>query len=102
MNSNGKTRVSDADHVRLERLVTEAAWRVDEGRSDALYELFVEDGMLLLGRQYRHTLCLTFVQKMEAHVATMSGRPSSPARTNDAGVPPAPSQIGSGFCTGRG
>jgi SnoaL-like domain len=49
MNSNGKTPVSDADHVQLERLVTEAAWRVDEGRSDTLYELFVEDGMLLLG-----------------------------------------------------
>lgn len=49
MNSNGKTRLSDADHVQLERLVTEAAWRVDEGRSDTLYELFVEDGMLLLG-----------------------------------------------------
>jgi hypothetical protein len=49
MNSNGKTRVSDADHVQLERLVTEAAWRVDEGHSDTLYELFVEDGTLLLG-----------------------------------------------------
>ena len=49
MNSNGKTRVSDADHLQLERLVTEAAWRVDEGRSDTLYELFVEDGTLLLG-----------------------------------------------------
>src|SRR6185295_7404114 len=49
MNSNGKTRVSDADHVQLERLVTEAAWRGDEGHSDTLYELFVEDGTLLLG-----------------------------------------------------
>ena len=49
MNSNGKTRVSDADHVQLERLMTVAAWRVDEGHSDTLYELFVEDGTLLLG-----------------------------------------------------
>jgi hypothetical protein len=49
MSSNGKTLVSDADHVQLERLVTEAAWRVDEGRSDTLYELFIEDGMLVLG-----------------------------------------------------
>ena len=49
MNSNGETLVSDVDHVQLERLVTEAAWRVDEGPLDTLYELFVADGMLLLG-----------------------------------------------------
>ena len=35
-------------------------------------------------------------------IATISGRPSSPARTNDSGVPPTPTQIGSGSCTGRG
>jgi hypothetical protein len=41
--------VSDSDHVALERLVTEAAWRVDQGRSDTLHELFTEDGVLVLG-----------------------------------------------------
>ena len=41
--------VSDEDHVRLSRLVTEAAWRVDLGRSDTLHELFVPDGELDLG-----------------------------------------------------
>jgi hypothetical protein len=41
--------VSDADHVELERLVTEAAWRVDEGKSDKLHELFKEDGELVIG-----------------------------------------------------
>ena len=35
-------------------------------------------------------------------VATISGRPSMPARANDAGVPPTPTQIGSGSCSGRG
>ena len=30
------------------------------------------------------------------------GRPSVPARTNDSGVPPTPTQIGSGFWSGRG
>ena len=35
-------------------------------------------------------------------VATINGSPSWPVRTNDCGVPPTPSQIGSGFCTGRG
>ena len=46
---SGKHLVSDADHVELERLVTEAAWRVDEGNADTLYELFTEDGVLVLG-----------------------------------------------------
>src|SRR5512138_1037831 len=41
--------VSDVDHVQLERLVTEAAWRVDDGRSDTLSELFTPDGELVLG-----------------------------------------------------
>ena len=41
--------VSDADHVALERLVIEAAWRVDQGRSGTLHELFTEDGVLVLG-----------------------------------------------------
>lgn len=43
------TLVSDADHIQLSRLVIEAAWRVDLGRSDTLYELFVETGELDLG-----------------------------------------------------
>ena len=41
--------VSDADHVQLSRLVVEAAWRVDLGRSDTLHELFIADGELDLG-----------------------------------------------------
>ena len=49
MSTNEETLVSDADHLQLERLVTEAAWRVDEGRSDTLYELFAEDGLLVIG-----------------------------------------------------
>ncbi len=49
MSSNGETLVSDTDHIQLARLVTEAAWRVDDGRSETLCELFVEDGVLVLG-----------------------------------------------------
>jgi len=50
LTTNGRPQlVSDADHVELERLVTEAAWRVDDGRSDTLSELFTEDGVLVLG-----------------------------------------------------
>ena len=41
--------VSDADHVQLSRLVIEAAWRVDLGRSDTLAELFLPEGELDLG-----------------------------------------------------
>lgn len=35
-------------------------------------------------------------------MATMSGRPRTPARTKDSGVPPTPTQIGSGSWSGRG
>jgi hypothetical protein len=49
MSPNDMSLVSDGDHIQLARLVTEAAWRVDEGRSDTLYELFVEDGVLVIG-----------------------------------------------------
>jgi SnoaL-like domain len=49
MNSKRNQLVSDADHVALERLVTEAAWRVDDGTSDTLNELFTADGVLVLG-----------------------------------------------------
>ena len=45
--------VSDADHVRLSRLVTESALRVDLGQADTLHELFVEDGELEVDRIYR-------------------------------------------------
>jgi hypothetical protein len=41
--------VSDADYVQLCRLVTEHAWRTDNGRSDTLHELWAEDGELDLG-----------------------------------------------------
>jgi hypothetical protein len=33
-------------------------------------------------------------------IATIRGSPSVPARTNDSGVPPTPTQIGRGFCSG--
>jgi SnoaL-like domain len=38
--------VSDADHVALSRLVVEIAWRIDHGRADTVWELFVPDGVL--------------------------------------------------------
>jgi hypothetical protein len=41
--------VSDADHVQLSRLVTEHAWRVDNGRADTLHELYVDDGESIVG-----------------------------------------------------
>ena len=50
-NNKGQQLVSDADHVELQRLVTEAAWRVDEGRSETLGDLFAEDGVLVLGNR---------------------------------------------------
>ena len=42
--------VGAGDHLELERLVIEAAWRVDEGQSDTLHELFTDDGVLILVR----------------------------------------------------
>ena len=41
--------VSDADHVSLSRLVVEIAWRIDHGRADSVWELFVPDGVLDTG-----------------------------------------------------
>jgi hypothetical protein len=38
--------VSDVDHVALSRLVVEIAWRIDHGRADTVWELFVPDGVL--------------------------------------------------------
>ena len=51
--------VADTDHVQLSRLVTEHAWRVDNGRADTVYELYVDEGVLdvgtpLCGRQAIH------------------------------------------------
>lgn len=40
--------VSEADHVELSRLVTEHAWRVDNGRADTVHELYADDGELTL------------------------------------------------------
>jgi hypothetical protein len=45
---SGKRPVSDVDHLALARLVTEAAWCVDDGKADTLAELFTEDGVLVL------------------------------------------------------
>ena len=41
--------VSDADHVQLSRLVTEHAWRVDNGRADTIHELYIDDCELIVG-----------------------------------------------------
>ena len=38
--------VSDAVHITLSRLVVEIAWRIDHGRADTVWELFVPDGVL--------------------------------------------------------
>ena len=40
--------VSESDHVQLSRLVTEHAWRVDNGRADTLHELYIDEGELML------------------------------------------------------
>src|SRR6476619_5799927 len=41
--------VSKTDHVQLSRLVTEHAWRADQGRADTIHELYIDDGELSLG-----------------------------------------------------
>jgi len=41
--------VSETDHVQLICLVTEHAWRADNGRADTIHELYVDDGELMLG-----------------------------------------------------
>ncbi len=38
--------VSDADHLALSRLVEEISWRIDHGRAESVWELFVPDGVL--------------------------------------------------------
>jgi hypothetical protein len=40
--------VSETDYVQLSRLVTEHAWRVDNGRADTIHERYVDDGELTL------------------------------------------------------
>jgi hypothetical protein len=40
---------SETDHVQLSRLVTEHAWRADQGRADTIHELYVDDGELIVG-----------------------------------------------------
>jgi hypothetical protein len=40
--------VTAADYVELSRLVIEHAWRVDNGRADTVYELYVDDGELMV------------------------------------------------------
>jgi hypothetical protein len=42
-------QLSDADLNELNRLVTELAWRVDHQRADAVADLFVDDGEMVLG-----------------------------------------------------
>jgi hypothetical protein len=41
--------LSDADHVALSRLVAEISWRIDHGKADTVWELFVPDGVLDTG-----------------------------------------------------
>ena len=41
--------VSEPDHLQLSRLVTEHAWRADNGRADTIHELYVDDGELVVG-----------------------------------------------------
>jgi len=40
--------VNEPDHVELSRLVIEHAWRADNGLSDTIHELYVDDGELIL------------------------------------------------------
>ena len=40
--------VSETDHVQLSRLVTEHAWKIDNGHADTIHELYVDDGELIL------------------------------------------------------
>ena len=40
--------------------------------------------------------------RLAADGGPINGSPSAPARANDFGVPPTPSQIGRDFCIGRG
>ena len=44
------TLVSDADHIRLTRLVEDFVWRVDNGQAATIHELFTADGALDTGQ----------------------------------------------------
>jgi hypothetical protein len=46
--------VSETDHVQLSRLVTEHAWRADNGRADTIHELYVDDGELTVPPEPLH------------------------------------------------
>ena len=41
--------VNEADHVQLSRLVTEHAWRADNGQAHTIHELYIDNGELSLG-----------------------------------------------------
>jgi hypothetical protein len=41
--------VSETDHVQLSRLVTEHAWRADNGRADTIHDLYINEGELVVG-----------------------------------------------------
>jgi hypothetical protein len=47
-NSTPEQPVSESDYLELSRLVIEHTFRVDNGRADTLYELYSENGELLL------------------------------------------------------
>jgi hypothetical protein len=40
--------VTESDHVQLSRLVTEHAWRVDNGNADTVHELYARGDTLNL------------------------------------------------------
>jgi hypothetical protein len=48
--SNPISLVGPADHLDLERLVVEIAWRIDHGAASSVWELFVPDGILHTGQ----------------------------------------------------
>ena len=47
-NGSSEKLVSESDYLKLSRLVIEHTFRADNGRADTLYELYAEDGELLL------------------------------------------------------
>jgi len=49
LSTTGADLVSECDYFELSRLVTEHAWRADNGRADTIHELYIDDGELSLG-----------------------------------------------------
>ena len=47
-NGSSERLVSESDYLKLSRLVIEHTFRTDNGRSDTLYELYAENGELIL------------------------------------------------------